>query len=463
MMEDNPEIKTANARVLLLKRTRIDDETRIFALTFGYGKLLFDEDVIEDQFGLKIVLNTISRDKIRKISKADIGKNYKQSQEQMPKESQIRDFGFDINRDLIKYITGKAEDSVFGKCIITGGDLFNVLSDANIENVDELLKYCYKKYKLTNYKDDFSWIDNIKYIKDNDLINKLNAEVVNLFNKKEFDKVWLAIPEVIDWASFKTLIIGKKIDDNDYNDIDMNVFMKLYPEEKILSFDKIKEKNIKVISKDDEEIKSWKASNCIVGNIEFEDETYAINGGKWYKINTEFVNEINSAYNALKLSKMEFVDCPSNYIEDQYNELLIENLVGSQSIHKYKISIGGGSGNNIEPCDIAVGKTFIFIKYNGGSSYLSHLFNQASVSSQALMDNKFRIKFKEKLLEKNINNIISDDFNTNDYTIVVGIINKYHDERPKIPFFSKVSIKYTSELILNLGYNFEIKNIKKIK
>ena len=104
----NNGLRTANARVLFLKRLEVSESTtRIFAITFGYGKTLLKEDVCEEQFGLKIVLNTIERNKIRKISKTDIGKNYKQSQEQMPKESDIGEFGFDVDRDLIKYVTGK--------------------------------------------------------------------------------------------------------------------------------------------------------------------------------------------------------------------------------------------------------------------------------------------------------------------------------------------------------------------
>ena len=124
----NENLKTANARVLFLKKIIVSDgTTRIFAITFGYGKTLLKDDVCEEQFGLKIVLNTIARNKIRKISKTDIGKNYKQSQEQMPRESDIGEFGFDIDRDLIKYVTGKSEDEQFGKAIISGGDIFNLV------------------------------------------------------------------------------------------------------------------------------------------------------------------------------------------------------------------------------------------------------------------------------------------------------------------------------------------------
>ena len=53
-------------------------------------------------------------------------------------------------------------------------------------------------------------------------------------------------------------------------------------------------------------------------------------------------------------------------------------------------------------------------------------------------------------------------FNATDYTIIIGIINKYHEERPKIPFFSKVSLRYTINSIKNMGYKVQLKNIKKI-
>ncbi len=50
----------ANSRVVLLKRLKINEETRLFALTFGYARFLFKEDVLEEQFGLRIILNSIN-------------------------------------------------------------------------------------------------------------------------------------------------------------------------------------------------------------------------------------------------------------------------------------------------------------------------------------------------------------------------------------------------------------------
>ena len=461
----NENLKTANARVLFLKKIIVSDgTTRIFAITFGYGKTLLKDDVCEEQFGLKIVLNTIARNKIRKISKTDIGKNYKQSQEQMPRESDIGEFGFDIDRDLIKYVTGKSEDEQFGKAIISGGDIFNLVIEKNVTDIEEFLLYCYDKYSLTTYKNNFEWLDNIKLVRDKNLIERLNGKVVELLNSKDFSKIWLAIPEVINWENVKSIYIsGQQNRNAEYVDIDNEVFVDSFKNSTIQDFDQIKAKNIYAKSAEDEsvEIAKWSASKCLVGSIEIDDQVYAINGGNWYKINTDFATEINNSFNRLPLSTMEFVECPNDKDEDDYNQLLVNSIPNAHLIHKYKIPIGGGSGNNIEPCDVAINKTLIHIKNNGGSAYLSHLFNQATNSCSALKDLTFRTRFNEKLVADGITDILDNDFNAGDYTIVLGIINRYHDERPHIPFFSKVSIKYAYQQIVNLGYKFELKNINK--
>lgn len=73
------ELYQANSRAILIDKLDIDGEQKIFALAFGYSKNLFAEDVIEKQFGLKIVLNTVGINDIRKISKVNVGSNQKKS------------------------------------------------------------------------------------------------------------------------------------------------------------------------------------------------------------------------------------------------------------------------------------------------------------------------------------------------------------------------------------------------
>lgn len=139
----------ANSRVVLIKSIQIDEEYRTFALTFGYARFLFREDVLEEQFGLKIVLNSIKQNQIRRISKASVGSNQKQSDEQLPKSSDISEFGFDVNRDLMKNVSGKSEDDMFEKSMLTGGDIFSLTVARDISNIDEFLVFCYRRFSYT--------------------------------------------------------------------------------------------------------------------------------------------------------------------------------------------------------------------------------------------------------------------------------------------------------------------------
>ena len=49
------ELKQANSRAILLDKLEVNGKERIFAIAFGYAKNLFAEDVLEEQFGLKMI------------------------------------------------------------------------------------------------------------------------------------------------------------------------------------------------------------------------------------------------------------------------------------------------------------------------------------------------------------------------------------------------------------------------
>ena len=452
-------LKQANSRVVLLKQLHIDGEERLFALTFGYARFLFKANVLEEQFGLKIVLNSINQNQIRKISKASVGTNQKQSNEQLPKNSNIAEFGFDINRDLMKNVSGKSLDEMFEKSMLTGGDIFSLTVSRDISNIDEFLTYCYRKYKEDTYKTRFAWIDNIKYVKNHEIIESLNRLVISEINTRNFSNVWMAVPEVVDWVDIKCFKITGDRTNTEYDDIYIEKVIDSL-RNTLTDISQLTNKNIRAISSKDDNMSlfEWSAYNCLIAEITYEGEEYCLNNGKWYKIYSDFAMEINRQYEALDICQDEFI-VYAHDDEDAYNDALKGALHGSIMLHKYKVPIGGGQGNNIEPCDLLWGNKMIHIKRNGGSSLLSHLFNQAYVSCQMWMDNKSRNKLKEKLEADGLPDIVPDTFIPSRYEIILAIINKFHAPRPKIPFFSKVTICYTTAAIEALGYNVKIKNI----
>lgn len=460
-MECN-ELKQANSRAILIDKVSIDGEERFFALAFGYSKNLFAEDVIEEQFGLKIVLNTVGINDIRKISKVSVGSNQKQSQEQMPKATNINEFGFDLERDLIKSVTGKCNNEIFEKANLIGGDIFSVLVERDINNIEDFLIYCYKKYKEEKYKENFEWIDNIKEVRLKREKEQLDNLLIQYINDEKFDCVWMSIPEVIDWEK----ISGFNYTNNDeiYDDIVIEKVIESL-RNNLTDIEQLKRKKIIMADVEGKEVEKWNAYKCIIAEIQFKENSYCLNNGKWYCINKAFSDKIEREYNNIEISDLEFIEYNSNMKdEDDYNERLSNSLSNAYLIHKIgEIPFGGGKGNKIELCDIMTqDNKLIHIKKNGGSSYLSHLFNQAAVSAELLLDANFRNKVNAKMNEFKFDKKFPNDFRANDYTIIIGIINKYNEERPKIPFFSKVSLRYTINSMKNIGYKVQLKNINKI-
>lgn len=454
-------IQQSSARLVLMKKLKIGEEERFFALTFGYSKYMFQDDVLEEQFGLKIILNSIENDQIRRISKTSVGSNLKQSNEQLPKNSYISEFGFDVNRDLMKNISGKSEDEMFEKCILTGGDVFSVNVERNINDIDEFLEFCYRRYKETKYLKNFSWVDNIKYVKNKRLVKDLNLKLIDLINDKAFDKVWMAVPEVINWENIKDFKVSGL--DEPLNDIYIDRVVDSL-RNKLTDIEQLKAKRIIAISSKDENqsVYEWNSYKCTIAEIEVNGQAYCLNNGKWYKINQDFVSDINNRYSSIALLNDSFIDFnkEKHTNEDKYNDALVASLDKAVLVHKYKISIGGGSGNNIEPCDVFWNNKFIHVKRNSGSSNLSHLFNQALVSSQVLLDTASRNQFRDKLKKAGEIDIIPEPFQSSNYEIVIAIINKFNDDIPKIPFFSKVSLCYAATNMQNYGYKVKLKNIK---
>lgn len=457
-------LKQANSKVVLIDKIQIDNEERIFAVVFGGGKSLFANDVLEDQFGLKIVLNTVEKNNMRKIGKISIGSNHKHSQEQMPKATDISEFGFDINRDLITQVTAKSNTDYFGKVNITGGNIFSVSSETDINNIDEFLIKCYRKYKEERYKENFIWIDNIKEIKSSEEKARLDEKLIEEINNRT-ENVWLSIPEVIEWEN----VVGFKYNRSDeeiYDDIDLECFLNSVRFE-LENVKQLSSKKLIVVDVDEGEIDGWPIYKCLIAEIVDGENTYCLNNGKWYRINNSFVEKINNDYDQIPLLEMDFIDYDptgkGKYTENEYNDELIEFLPNAILMHRVgEIPFGGGPGNKIEVCDILTeDKCLIHVKKNGGSSHLSHLFNQATVSAEALLDIKFRNKVNEKLIEKGWEQI-PGDFKSYEYTVVLAIINKNYNERPQIPFFSKVSIQYTVKMLRNMNYNVALKNIRRI-
>jgi uncharacterized protein (TIGR04141 family) len=190
-------IKTA-AAVLIIPVAE-----RFMAVAFGQGRFLLAEDCWEERFGLKVVLNSIGENSIRSLDKETLNAIPKQSREQVSRDASAYDFGLDVERDLLRGVTGVPLDQdALGK-ILSGMDSLKAFLAAPLEEVEEPLRRYLRKAGDDKYKENFPWVDHISLVKGKETVELLDFLMVDKIEKRELDHCWLAAPDIVDWSSVR--------------------------------------------------------------------------------------------------------------------------------------------------------------------------------------------------------------------------------------------------------------------
>jgi uncharacterized protein (TIGR04141 family) len=465
-LDDLDVIQSASSKGLLLLKVEVEnDNERIFVISFGHGRHLVNNDCFEERFGLKTTLNVISENTIRQITKKDISSVPKHSIEQRAKVGSHVDFGINSEQEILNGIWGDVKKEyveIFGKNL--SGSLSLVVNGKfAITNIEDLLKKCYERYISEDYKKGFGWIDNISPIKNKGDIKSLNKQLIkNLREETISCPIWMSIPEIID---------SSRLDGFSYNDsreiypnINLREFLyEINRRRSDLEIEDFEKNKISMVNTDEVETEHWKAYRCLYAEIERDKKIYLLNGGEWFEVNMDFSKEIKDFYDSMikKTNSLKLVDLPACSFnkEREYNEYVSKK--GNFILMDNKLISHGGGYSKIEFCDLlSKDKNIIHVKNYGGSSTLSHLFHQGSVSAiLAKKDNDFIKKVNEKINETLPEYKIEEPFSPFGYKIIFAVISGRGDLI--LPLFSKIALKNTEKELNSLGYEVFLVKIPK--
>ena len=432
----------------------IVDDTEIynFAITFGFGRYLLKTNVWEEDFGLRTTLNLASENKIRKVNTKKLTDIPRNTSNQISIASEILNFNIDEEQELVESITAMSSDRKFGKTI-SGKESLSFSTKTNIDNIHNFLMEIITHYKSDKYKENFEWIDNIKPIKDKSKIKNLDNQLINEINDKNFDKLWLSVPDIIEWdeiSYFKYNNNSEELDDihietyldflntDKFSTSDFNNIVQTYSEQKGFFTNK------------------WKVYNCIYCELKYKDDLFLLSNGKWFLINKDFNQKINDFYTKLTidtniLPKFSEKDKPEFF----YNKRVSEEL-GYKLFDSHNVTHGGGR-SKIEFCDLFNNNEIIHVKRYTGSSTLSHLFNQGVVSAELILSDK---SYRDKVDE--ISNVFSDakEIIPNDYKVSYAILSHSPSDLD-LPFFSKITLKNSLQRLKNYGFRYRLIKVDK--
>ncbi|UIJ38952.1 TIGR04141 family sporadically distributed protein [Desulfobaculum bizertense] len=426
-----------------------------FLYSFGTGHNLINRNKIEQDFGLKTCLNCINELEISSIDKTQLESQPKQSREQATNKTSINFFGVDIERDLLRGVVGrpKKEYSFLGTSIC-GKDNLSYTSCSQILTCPKDLSNIYQIFNADSYKkSSFSWIDHIREEKNNK--GKLDEILCEQLQKNKTTKIHLSTPEILDWER----VVGYKIRGKGtsvYPTLSIKKFLSLFSKEE-LSIENLKQRHISTVDSNHQKIKSWNIYKFLNAEILFKNKYYILNTGKWYQIDKDYSSNIDKFFKNIKSYDVDFPKyCHKN--EGEYNEFVTQENPNAFFLLDQKNIKVSSVASPVEPCDIFMyPKTFIHVKRYGGSSLLSHLFNQGLVSGALFKkDSEFKKKLSEKMGEK-----VPSTFsfpNYGDFNIVYAIIKNKEGDL-SIPFFSKIALKHTYSQLQAYGYKIFLNKI----
>ena len=454
-------ILTSSAKALFLVPLTENARTSYFAISFGQGRHLLKEGVVEERFGLRVVLNSVGPESFRSIDKTALGAVPKHSREQMSRDVAPGEFGIDVEQDLISSVTGRSNDPALGR-ILTGKDALHVSAPVDITNIATFLSYSRTRSRSTAYRTNFDWIDQIKEVQSTLIENKLNEELIDRLGQGKFGKAWMAVPEVVDWASVAGFRSVRPKRAELRPDLTLQEFLHEI-EEDTLSVETFKSTHIYAIDAQDEEpLQRWSAFRCLYAEVEQGKRLYILNNGKWYQIAAAFGEEVQADFRGIPDARLALPEYTGG-TELAYNQRAAE-MLGNACCMDQRMIVHGGGHNKIEFCDILTReRTLVHVKKYGGSSVLSHLFMQGAVSGELLVsDGEFRARLNQVLPRGyKLTDPKRVRPNAADYDIVFAIISG--SAQPlDVPFFSKVSLRSARRRLESYGYSVKKQKIQRV-
>src|SRR5712692_6409900 len=190
---DSREMQSSSVSAVLIVRAA----DRLFALTFGTGRHLLSPGSFEEDFGLRVTLNSVSPDRVRTIDRMALDATGRHSREQASRSIPIIEFGLDIDKDILRAVTGPPEDASLGSRL-AGADALAVIVETRLEDLRSRLERYLVQFRKHTYRRSFPWVDNIREIGDPHLRAELDTALEERIRERHLDRIWMAVPDLVD-------------------------------------------------------------------------------------------------------------------------------------------------------------------------------------------------------------------------------------------------------------------------
>ncbi|TAJ64005.1 DUF6119 family protein [Brevundimonas sp.] len=449
---------------------------RWFAVSFGHGHSKIDPLSLEQDFGLRVVLNAVDHKKLRSADLSTPDANTLSRRSQTSRASERSAFEIDPERDIVRGLLGEPKDKTFATKI-SGGD---ALSLRRKIKVDDLPAACSRALKLAaadEYKEEFGWIDQIKHVREADVLAKLTGSLVQALDEalkdpSKGDDLGLAYPAIYDPDRASRVRFRGYGSSDHFPDLEISHYLDGLRSKGITSYVEGFLRKHSVEECDDDGAPSggaWPVQDCLVYELELDGQRFTLSGGRWYRIDPDLANEVRDYFD--NIEKVELPPAQAGDNEKTYNARVAAANADLLCMD-VKLVKPSDASSPIEVCDfLGADGRLIHIKDKTESSRLSHLFNQGLVSAIVLKrDAPFRDRVLAEVAKQPGGGAFSTavaasnaPFDADRHKVVFGVLTTTPEGKaPQLPFFSLISLRHAARRIADeLGYKVAFSWVRK--
>lgn len=420
---------------------------------------MLEPECWEERFGLLVALNSIGENRIKSIDKLTFDALATHSRVQSSQEAGPRDFGLDVEQDLVRAVTGTPNDTQLGRRL-TGMDALRASVNVALEQLPALLTRYFKQFNSNKYREHFAFIDQIAEVKSSSLKDELDSALVEHVRTQNFERCWMAVPQMEEWARIDGFRYGLTKKNPKHHDIHLPEFLEEVRDPSGITINRLRQRQVFCIGDDDRQINQWSVYKCVYCELDHEGNSYLLSGGKWYRVTRDVVQEVNDYFDRVDKYPNILPEYDDNS-EGAYNERGTKKDTSTYALmDKNNIPYGGGY-NKIEFCDLYTNdKDIIHVKRYGQASAFSHLFAQGTNSGELFHTQaEFRELVNQKLPESHKISDSNKRLDPGEYQVVFAIVSDAVGSDLTIPFFSRLNLRSAVRRLQGYGYRVAISKI----
>lgn len=447
---------------------------RVVAASFGpKGRHLIDHDLAEDRFGLKTTLS--STDTVTSIETKTFDALSTKTVKQGSRSGEVTDYGVDIERDLLRAVTGVPTDPDLGTRLV-GKDSLAATVGVDLAGIPEKVRLYIKQFLSGGYKKTHAWIDHIAEEKNGGAVKALSAKLIEKIKGGDTEKIWFTPPEILDWAVVQHFTYTADDAHGVFPELNISDWLGTVKDLGKLTLDDLFGRKVRwtkaTTGKQGDE---WPVYKTLHAEIDHDGTTYLLSEGKWFRVTPDFVKETDAAVEKLVVASTfptyrRTAQGGTKAHEDEYdyNKEFVNADKSKYALLDQENVAHGGGPSKLEACDILdTSGTLTHVKRYNEAKDLSHLFMQGMHSAQTLMhDLKYRGKVNAKLPASHSGVFPSSGIlEGKKYRVRFVVIRekskaaKAASMAARLPFFSRLSLKRAADALRSVGIPVEIMHV----